>query len=230
MIGTKMKSMALRDLSIVLIMAILVTVLSVTIDTIDSLYGFFHIYGTSPITKLFINLIFLLLAGLLWVTYRRWRETAKKQAELENVVDSISPDVLMVVDADDNIILCDASVKRMFGYDLNEVVRQRTDLLFDREPEPEQLHEILPVLEREGFHVGLGRGRKKNGQTTPLQIITGNLPGQGGAVLLLRDITEYKASVERMERKTFQQEKLLETARHSDGEPECERGIVSHRQ
>ncbi len=230
MIGTKMKSMALRDLSIVLIMAILVTVLSVTIDTIDSLYGFFHIYGTSPVTKVFINFIFLLLAGLLWVTYRRWRETAKEQAELENIVDSISPDVLMVVDADDNIILCNASVKRMFGYDLDEVLYQKTELLFDRQSEPEQPHEILPVLEREGYHVGLGRGRKKNGQTTPLQILTGNLSGRGGAVLLLRDITEYKASVERMQRKTFQQEQLLGTARSSDGEPECERGIVSHRQ
>jgi len=190
MIGTKMKSIALRDLSMVLIMAGLVTVLSLTIDTIDSLYRFFHFYGTSPVTKVFINLIFLLLAGLLWVTYRRWIETAKKQAELENVVDSISPDVLMVVDPADNIIMCDASVKRMFGYDLNEVVRQRTDLLFDRQSEPEQLHEKLPVLEREGFHVGLGIGKKKNGQTTPLQILTGNLPGQGGAVLLLRDITD----------------------------------------
>jgi len=202
LIATKMRSLALRDLSIVLIMAGFVTVLSVTIDTIDSLYRFFHIYGTSPITKLFINLIFLLLAGLLWVTYRRWRETAKKQAELENIVDSISPDVLMEVDSDGNIIMCNTSVKRMFGYDLNEVLYKKTDLLFDRQSEPEQLHGMLPVLEREGFNVGSGMGRKKDGTTIPLQILTGNLSGQGGAVLLLRDITDYKTSVGKMERKT----------------------------
>lgn len=214
MIVTKTKNRTLRDLLTVLIMIVLVTILSISIDFIDSLYSFFHIYVTSTITKLFINFTFLLLTGLLWVTYHRWRESAKKQAELESIVDSISPDALIVLDADENIIMCNASVKRMFGYNVDDVLYQKPDLLFDREPEPEQLHEMLPMLEREGFHVGSGMGRKKDGQTTPLQILTGSLSDRGGAVLLLRDITDYKTSVERMERKTFQQEQLLETARY----------------
>jgi hypothetical protein len=58
-------------------------------------------------------------------------------------------------------------------------------------------------LKKEGFHIGLATGKKKNGVNIPLEIITGTLSG-GGAVLLIRDITERK----KMEYQLIKSEKI----------------------
>ncbi len=193
----KTKNRQLVNLFIVLVTAVVFSIFSMSIDFLDRLYIFLNAYVGLPITKFLVNVIFLWLAGLLLLTYRRWRETARKQAELENVIESISPDALMVVDPDRNIIMCNTSMKRMFGYEVDEVINQKTDLLyFDRRSAPGQRHEIFDILESDGFHIGLATGKKKNGETIPLEIITGNLSGHCGAVLLLRDITERKQSEE----------------------------------
>jgi len=193
----KTKNRELLDLLIVLILAVIFSIFSVSIHFIDRLYSFFYAYTSLPIAEFLINLVCLSLTGLLWLTYRRWREAAKKQEELEDIIESISPDVLMVVDPDSNIIMCNPSVKRMFGYKVDEVTNQKTDILyFDRRSEPNQRHETFDMLEREGFHVGLATGKKKNSETIPLEIIAGNLSDRRGAVLLLRDITERKKAEE----------------------------------
>jgi PAS domain S-box-containing protein len=117
----------------------------------------------------------------------------KKKEELRNIIESINPDLLLVVDINRNIVMCNSSVKRMFGYSANEVVNQKTDMLyFDRRIDPTKRHEIFEVLKQEGFHLGLATGTKKNGETMPLEIISGRLSSGDGAVLLLRDITERK--------------------------------------
>ncbi len=196
-----MKSRELLDLVIVLIAAIAFSIFSISINLLNRVFSFFDAYTSLPIAEFLINVVFISLAGLLWVTYRRWREAARKKAELENIVRSISPDVLMVVDPDRNIIMCNASVKRMFGYEVDEVINQKTDILyFDRRPDSRQRRPIFQMLERHGFHIGLARGKKKNGEIMPLEIITGNLSGCRGAVLLLRDITERKQAEETLRR------------------------------
>ncbi|MCK4386213.1 MAG: PAS domain S-box protein [candidate division Zixibacteria bacterium] len=195
-----MKNRELLDLSIVLIFSLIFTLFSISINFIDRLYSFFGTYTDLPLAEFLINISFLSLAGLLWITYIRWRRTAKRQAELENIISSISPDVFMVIDSDRNIIMCNATVKRMFGYQIDQVINQKIDLLyFDRRSDPEQRHEIFDILKRDGFHIGLATGKKKDGETIPLEIIAGNLSGSNGAVLLLRDITERKRAEEALQ-------------------------------
>jgi len=207
----KMKNRELGDLIIVLIMVAFFALFSISINFTDRLYDFFKAYTRLPVVEFLIGVIFLSLIGLFAVTYRRWRDAAKKQEELENIIDGINPDVLLVVDPDRNILMCNASVKRMFGYNIDEVVDQKTDLLyFDRRSNSGRLHEIFEALENEGFHVGLATGKKKNGQTTPLEIVTGNLSGRRGAVLLLRDITDRKQAEKKLKGSFHKVRRLLE--------------------
>lgn len=159
----------------------------------EKLYSFFETYTSLPVVDFLINFNFLYLSGLILVLYRRWRKAAIKQEELENVINSITPYVLIVVDQERNIIMCSSSLKRMYGYEVNEVINQKTDLLYSGMPSnPEHNSEILDVLGKEGFYAGLAKGKKKDGKTIPLEIITGNLRGRGGTVSLLKDITERK--------------------------------------
>lgn len=59
---------------------------------------FLNLYDRTIHFELYLNLVFLHLATLLWFIYRGWRRVLKKQKELENIILSINPDVLMVVD------------------------------------------------------------------------------------------------------------------------------------
>jgi len=118
-------------------------------------------------------------------------ELRKEKETLEDILSNISPDVLMVVSPDRTIRVCNSSVQRMFGYEMDEVIGRETDILyFDRRSNPGHSGEIYEILETEGYHIGLATGIKKNGELLPLEIITGKLRSRAGAVLLLRDISE----------------------------------------
>ena len=189
----KKKNRDLLYLSIVLILAITLSIFSVSIRFMEKLYSFFEIYTSLSIVDFLINFDFLYLSGLILLLYRRWRKAAIKQEELENVINSITPYVLIVADQERNIIMCSSSLKRMYGYEVNEVINQKTDLLYsDMLSNPEHNNEILDILGKEDFYAGLAEGKKKDGKTIPLEIITGNLRSRGGSVSLLKDITQRK--------------------------------------
>jgi len=192
----KSKSRELLDLCIILIVAAILSIFSISIHSIGKLYVFFNAYTNFPLAEFLINVSFLSLTGLLWITYIRWRKAAKRQAELENIISSISPDVLLVIDSGGTIIECNNSLKRMFGYEVNEVINHKADFLYfnwrSNQSNPEHWQKIHDMFERNGFHIGLATGKKKNGETIPLEVVTGSLSDRGDAVQLLRDISERK--------------------------------------
>jgi len=136
------------------------------------------------------HLVSLTVVLLLWMAYRRWCRTIQRRRELEFVIQGIGPDMIMVIDPNRRITMCNEAVEAMFGYTVREVTGQTTDLLyFDRRITGER-HEIYDSLRKIGVHTGFAKGRRKDGSILPLEIVTGELPQQPGAVILIRDITE----------------------------------------
>src|SRR3972149_2223000 len=191
---TKIKERQFFGLSIVLILTFIFTIFYIAIHFFDWLYSFFDAYTSLPLIRYIDNFVFLYLIILLLITYRRWRNATKKQAELEGVLSSIGSDVLIVVDPERNIIMCNPTVEKMFGYKTYEVINQKTDFLYLHD-ECNSKHQF-EVSEGDDFHIGFGIEKKRNGETIPLEIIAGNLSSQAGAVLLIRDITERKKAEE----------------------------------
>jgi PAS domain S-box-containing protein len=180
-----------RVLALSLITAFMAALLGVAINFNQAIGAFFRPHADQPLVQFTINFLVVWLVVLLMASYLRWRRAALKNEELEDIVDSISPDVLLVVDPKRNILMTSASVLRMFGHDPEAVLGRKTDLLYgDRRSLPNDKHEIYDALEKEGFHIGLAKGIRKDGRTFPLEIISGVLKEHGGSVLLLRDITE----------------------------------------
>jgi len=207
----KMKNRQLLDLSKLFIIVVIFTLLSISMSLLDRFYSLFETYTSLPIAEFLINVVFLSSASFFWLSYRRWREAARKQTEFEDIIDSIIPDTLIVVNPDRTIMMCNSTVKRMFGYEVDEVINQETSLLyFDRRSNPGQWHETYDVLKRDGFHIGLAKGKKKNGKVIPLEIITGKLRGRRGAVLLLRDITERQSAEEALKASEAQLRNIIE--------------------
>lgn len=86
--------------------------------------------------------------------------------------------------------MCNPAVKKIFGYDIEEVINKNTDMLFYEQSNNMDLsHDIHKILEEEGFHVSIANGKKKDGKIINLEIITGRLKHTKGAVLLIRDMT-----------------------------------------
>ncbi len=158
----------------------------------ESVRRFFEDYSKMAITRLFINGLFAWLLVLLWLTFRRWRESVSRRDELEDVLAKISPDVLLVVDAQHRIVLCNASVEKLFGYAPAEVLNRTTDLLyFERAADPSRSHEIPEMPGRAGFRIGTATGKRKEGAGVPLEIISADLGDVGGGVVFMRDVSEH---------------------------------------
>lgn len=184
-------------LALSLMMAFAVSLVGVFINFNARIAQFFQPHAKSGLVQFVINFLVLWMIVLLVYSYIRWRKAAMKNEELEDIIESISPDVLLVVDPARNILTTSVSVLRMFGYNSDEVVGRKTDLIYgDRRQSAGNKHEIYDALEREGFHVGWASGKRKDGRVFPLEIISGVLNRHGGSVLLLRDITERKNAEE----------------------------------
>lgn len=184
-------------LAISMLTAFAMSLLGVIINFNEKIMRFFRPHADSLLVQFLINFLVLWLIVLLVYSYSRWRKAALKNEELEDILESISPDVLLVVDPHRNILTASVSLLRMFGHHPDEVLGRKTDLIyFDRRNSTSNKHEIYDALEKEGFHVGWATGKRKDGRSFPLEIISGVLKRHGGSVLLLRDITERKLSEE----------------------------------
>ncbi|MFZ4396955.1 MAG: ATP-binding protein [Kiritimatiellia bacterium] len=180
-----------RDLTFSLVLAFAAAVVGVAINFSQWLAEFFRPHANQHLVQFSIQFIFVWLVMLLGMSYLRWRKAAMKNAELTDVVDSINPDVLLVIDQKCNILMTNVSILRMFGYSPEEVIGKQTDLLYyDRRRMPNVKHEIYDALQQNSFHIGWATGKRKDGRIFPVEIITGTLQQHGGCVLLLRDISE----------------------------------------
>ncbi len=188
---------AVADLAVALGVAAVTGLGSVLLTYSEWLQNWFGYVSGLPLTGVILNILLFWLTVLLVLAFRRWRQAMRVQGELQDIISSISPDTLLVVSPERMIRTCNASVIRMFGYEQAEVVGQLTDLLYyDRRTRRDKPHEIYEALERDGFHVGYAKGRRRDGQEFPLEIIAAELTGRRGAVMLLRDITERERAAE----------------------------------
>lgn len=188
------------DLILITCIAILFASINISIHFFERIYFFIYHNFSLELARYISNFVFLYLAGLLLITFRRWRIAEKKKKELENIIQSISPDVLIVVDRQRNIVKCNKMIEQMFGYTADEVLHKKVDMLYlDNEAYSEHLEAIYRIIGEKGFHIETATGKKKSGDTLYVEIITGSLGRYGGAVMLFRDITERKKYEEKLQ-------------------------------
>jgi PAS domain S-box-containing protein len=201
------------DLFLVLVVSIVFTFISLSINFIDTMYKYFYVITHYPAAELVINLVFLWLIGLLWVTYRQWQRSLQGQMELEDTISSINPDVLMVIDGNQKVILCNAPVRHMFGYEAAEIINKHTDFLFsDREPCPAGEQAMPESPGNGGFQRESATGKRKSGETFGLEIITAKLRNREGAVLLLKDVNERRRAQDAVKLSEERYQRLIENA------------------
>ncbi len=182
------------DLVIVLAIALAFATFNLFVNISDRLHMYLLEVRKMPQIDFLINLIFLLILGLVLALYCRWRRAYQREQELQNILESINPDVLLVVDRGRTIRFANDTIEAMFGYSPYEVIGEQLDMLFALTEENRGLTtRIYTHLRDKGFFVGTAIGLRKDGSMFPLEIIEGELKRDGGGVVvLLRDITERK--------------------------------------
>ena len=73
----------LRNLSFIIVITIIFSLLSLSIDFVDKFREYVPFYEIVPISDLLVNSFFLYLIVILGITYNRWKKAAGKQKELE---------------------------------------------------------------------------------------------------------------------------------------------------
>ncbi|MDE0839937.1 MAG: ATP-binding protein [Kiritimatiellae bacterium] len=199
-------------LGVAIVMAAVLVLLNLMINFSGSMHRFFAFHFDSLMTRILVNFLFFWIMALQVVTYMRWRKLNSSQLELEAIISGIGLDALIVIDPKRTISVCNDAVRRIFGWSRVEVIGKQTDLLYsDRRKHPSHPREIYEALEHDGYHYGLATGIQRDGTRIPLEIITGTLEDRGGAVLLIRDISErvaMEAEQARLEERTRQAKRL----------------------
>jgi PAS domain S-box-containing protein len=149
-------------------------------------------YLDSPLEGWVTNAMVFWALTLLLAACRLWREASERQRELQRILEGVSPDVLLVVERDHTVRVCNPSVRAMFGYAPEELVGRKVDLLYLDRSADGQPETMMGSLHKYAFHVGQATGRRRTGETIPLEIVAGEMEGGGGAVVLIRDIRERK--------------------------------------
>jgi PAS domain S-box-containing protein len=145
------------------------------------------------------NICLLWSLALFALAWGCWRETRRRQEQLELIMASVKPDVLLVVDPDRTIRMCNPSVRDMFGYEPDALLGTKTDALYPDRRATGVAREIHDHLDRFGCHVGPATGVRKDGKRIPLEIMTSLLGVARGAILMIRDITERRRTEELQE-------------------------------
>lgn len=137
----------------------------------------------------------------------------------QSVFDTI-PEAIIVSDLDLRVTSCNRSVQRILGYSPEELIgKTYVDLMpeetlseFKQEERQAQLFE-KGYLEQDEFHF-----RRQNGEVFPASFSVALLKDADaqivGIVGAIRDMTDLKLAEEALHRQSYQQQQLLETARH----------------
>ncbi len=201
------------DVLAVTTLSIFFSMFGISVHFIEKIYLYLNTYYGMSTARFAANFLFLYLTGLLWLTFRRWRNAEKKRRELEGVITSIDPDTLVVLDQDRNIVMCSHAVERMFGYAKEEILHRKIDMLYrDSRSHSERWEEIRRIIGREGFHIELATGVRKDGRTILIEVVTGTLGVLNGTVSLIRDVTEKKKNEEALKQAYWELDQIFNTA------------------
>ncbi len=182
-----------------LYIAVTIMILMVAYHLGANVFGGFDRVLDPEISGMISNGIFIWLVGMLWIAYQRWKGISRKESVLDDIISSTGLEVVMVVNEDQEITMCNEAIAPVFGYHVDEVIGRPLEMLLGEERvDSEELARIDHALKSVGFHRGEFPGESKGEQSMILEIATAARKKGEGQVLMIQDITERKEHEERL--------------------------------
>jgi len=146
-------------------------------------------YTNFPFIDLVMYSLTIWIFGLMWIAYRRWHEVMQREERLADIFFSINPVVLLVVNAEGKIITSNPAVRTVLEYEPQELIgKDVTSVIPGLSIRPPHA-QAIQAIEQEGYYVYETEAKKKNGEVTPLEVVTCDLKGRRGTVSLIKDIS-----------------------------------------
>ncbi|QHI68292.1 PAS domain S-box protein [Tichowtungia aerotolerans] len=188
-------------------MVIILTIYRLLISVVTHLRLFQDITDYQRHTQGLATFLLVLMMGLLWMAYRQWQNIIHERDQLETILASIGPDMILAVDHNDRILRCGGAVEQMSGYTPDELIGKKAGLLYHDRRIDGQGYEIQSALEQTGFYMGYTTGRTRNGEDYLLEMQTSRLTSQaGGAVVILRNLDERQRARVQLQRRIRMEE------------------------
>jgi hypothetical protein len=134
--------------------------------------------------------------------------SAKTMAEVllsSNLLETL-PDAIVAVDHDGTIVQVNSQAQELFGYDREELIGQKVEMLVPESYRPEHHHHRekfaeTPKTRRMGAGLDL-YGRRRNGSEFPVEVSLSPVVTENGAIVLsaIRDISDRKRIAEELRR------------------------------
>ena len=189
-------------------MVVILTVYRVLIAVVAQLKLFDNVADYQRHVQGLATFLLFLMLGLLWLAYRQWQSIIQERDQLETILESIGPDMIVAIDPNNQILRCGGAVQAMTGYTPEELIGQKADLLYHERQSSGQGYEIQSAIHHAGFHLGYATGCTKDGKEYLLEIQTAGLRNRnGGAVLIMHNLDERQHSRIQLQRRV----KLEET-------------------
>lgn len=140
------------------------------------------------------------------ISERKAAEAAQRDSELRlrSILDTV-PDGIIVIDEKGLMQSFSPAAERLFGYAESEIIGQNVNILMPS-PYRESHDGYLDRYHRTGERriIGIGRvvvGRRKNGETFPMELAVGEFHLAGGRYFtgFVRDLTEQQAVARRLQ-------------------------------
>lgn len=203
-------------------MVVILSIYRIVISVVAHLRLFDSMERYQRHTQSLATFLLMLMMGLLWLAYRQWRVILHERDQLETILASIEPDMILAVDCNNRILRCGGAIQEMSGYQPEELSGKPAGLLYHDRRNSGQGYEIQAALEKSGFYVGYTSGCTKDGENYLLEMQISRLRSlHGGAVILLRNLDERQHARLQLQRRIRMEELFAElSARFLQADPQ----------
>jgi diguanylate cyclase (GGDEF)-like protein/PAS domain S-box-containing protein len=197
----------LAYLSIVLFLAFALTFFNLALSFGNWIFDFFTLYRSLPVSEFLINANFLILLGLLWILYRRWRCEVAGRREKEEALRALQKAVenmqigVTISDPKGKILYINPAEAEMHGYKVEDLVGKDARILGPPEIWKPMSQPVVKRFKRETMNV------RKDGSTFPVQLMSDVVTDPEGDVFAVitscEDITERRKNEDTIRQLAF---------------------------
>ncbi|MHC1599818.1 MAG: sensor histidine kinase, partial [Candidatus Methanospirareceae archaeon] len=142
-----------------------------------------------------------------------WLIAEEAKSFSESLIQSISPDGLLVIADGEKIIECNNALEEIFGYSMDELIGKSVDILF-KDKFGEFRNQMYEAIEEKGYYVTEFWTKKRSGEKLALELSFAGLKDNAGLVTVVRDITDRKEAEEGLKRVNQDLEDFAFTVSH----------------
>jgi diguanylate cyclase (GGDEF)-like protein/PAS domain S-box-containing protein len=177
------KNKNLLYLSLILFIAFFLTIFNITLNFIDSIRDFFHVYTKFPVMEFVFNFSYILLLWFILLIYRRWKKEFNERKRDEEALLSLRAAVsnmqigVTVTNLEGIIIYTNQADAEMHGYSTAELIGMDARIFSPQTTWKPMFQPMRKRFKRESINI------RKDGTTFPVYLMSDVVTNNRGEII-----------------------------------------------